>query len=60
MTINDLNAYIQETYGTNFFVLSGHGKYALMDDDFELRIPLIISEKESYIIAWVHEFYIEK
>jgi hypothetical protein len=34
MTINDLNAYIQETYGTNFFVLSGHGKYALMDDSF--------------------------
>lgn len=42
-------------YGCNYRVISGHGKYALIDDDSGFNIPLIISENPQDIKNYLEE-----
>jgi uncharacterized protein YutD len=55
-TLEELNEYVTENYGCNYRVIFGHGKYALIDDDSELTIPLIISENPDDLKDYLKEF----
>jgi hypothetical protein len=43
-------------YGCNYRVIFGHGKYALIDDDSEFTIPLIISENPQDLKDYLDRF----
>lgn len=52
--LEELNEFVAN-YNCYYRVISGHGKYALMDDDSGFNIPVIICENPQDIKDYLEE-----